>query len=239
MILILAYHSISNQPYRYATPATVFERQLSWLQKHYRFVALEELITILSQPKQPSENIAHVTFDDGLQDNLTEGLPVLQKLHIPGTIFVPTSMVGTTITNPGTGLQFPVLTWDEMRILESSGLIRCESHTDQHPILSQCKEGEIMKEFASSKELLERNLQKKVVAIAYPKGEYDQRVMDIAKKYFAIAFGPTGVNLNWPQNMMKIARITISTDVSDMKFKLMSHPLFWRLRRVKKNYGPN
>ena len=60
----------------------------------YRPVALSELVTGLSRGRVPDRSVA-ITFDDGYVDNLEYGLPVLERLGVPATIYVATGYIGS------------------------------------------------------------------------------------------------------------------------------------------------
>ena len=77
-----------------------FERQLSWIGKHYRFVSSNEMTSAMEtgQKARKSTNdkpAAMVTFDDGYQDVYQNALPILKRMGIPATMFVVTDLVGT------------------------------------------------------------------------------------------------------------------------------------------------
>lgn len=54
--------------------------------KGYDIIALDEVDKRLKQKK--SKKFVAFTFDDGYKDNLTYGLPVLEELKVPATIYV-------------------------------------------------------------------------------------------------------------------------------------------------------
>lgn len=77
---------------------TVFARQLEWLKTRFQVVDLAQLLQSRSPPEhQDNENKvprAAITFDDGFADNLSMGLPVLQDLGLPATIFMIYGLIG-------------------------------------------------------------------------------------------------------------------------------------------------
>lgn len=74
-----------------AVTQRMFARQLDWLARHFRLVGLEEYLT----RQRDEAPMAAVTFDDGLADNLTHALPVLQASATPATVFVIAGLLGT------------------------------------------------------------------------------------------------------------------------------------------------
>jgi peptidoglycan/xylan/chitin deacetylase (PgdA/CDA1 family) len=69
-----------------------FDRQMAWLARHRRCLALDPAIALLVEGRLPAGS-AMVTFDDGYRDNLELALPVLERHGVPATIFVTTGLL--------------------------------------------------------------------------------------------------------------------------------------------------
>ena len=67
------------------------------------------------------------------------------------------------------------MTWDELRALAERG-VEIGSHTITHPHLPDLTDGELERELAESRELIEAELDRPCRYIAYPYGEHDPRV---------------------------------------------------------------
>ncbi len=70
----------------------MLERQLDWIGRRFRFVSLDELMS-LPPDAAPA---AAVTFDDGYVDFYRQAFPLLKRKGIPAAVFVVTDLVGTT-----------------------------------------------------------------------------------------------------------------------------------------------
>ncbi len=70
-----------------------FARLLDFLQKHFRFAAMPE---VMQHGRQARKNYCVVTFDDGYHDFLKYAWPILQQNHLPVTMFLPTALIGTS-----------------------------------------------------------------------------------------------------------------------------------------------
>ena len=68
-------------------PLARFERQMRWLAEHYRVVSLCEFIERLCAG-QSLRGVAALTFDDGYNGVFDYGLPVLDALRLPATVFL-------------------------------------------------------------------------------------------------------------------------------------------------------
>jgi peptidoglycan/xylan/chitin deacetylase (PgdA/CDA1 family) len=89
--IALCYHRVGleskgSQSLLSTSPAN-FEGHLLWLRSlGYKFVQV-------SDPVFGSVATCAITFDDGYQDNLTQALPILEKLRIPATVFISTDYI--------------------------------------------------------------------------------------------------------------------------------------------------
>jgi peptidoglycan/xylan/chitin deacetylase (PgdA/CDA1 family) len=102
--VILTYHRVLTarelasgcaQPGMYVT-ADSFAMQMQFLKEHFSVIALEELLRLWSSGGwDDSRRYCVVTFDDGWLDNYHHALPVLKRLGLPATVFLPTGFVGT------------------------------------------------------------------------------------------------------------------------------------------------
>jgi len=71
-----------------------FERQLDWLEQHYRIVPYKEFANAL-HGSPPTEPTALLTFDDGLMDHYETVLPILKARDITGVFFLCTATLET------------------------------------------------------------------------------------------------------------------------------------------------
>lgn len=94
-IAVLMYHRIIDSNYNFwklnISPAT-FEKQIKYISENYKVLRLEE-----EWDNLVDENRKYVviTFDDGYVDNYQYALPILEKYHVPATIFVSTDLIDT------------------------------------------------------------------------------------------------------------------------------------------------
>lgn len=101
---MLMYHRVltpeevsrqSVQPGMYVLDS-VFAQQMSFLKQNFTVLSLQQLLD-LWQGGAWNERARYcvVTFDDGWLDNYRNAYPVLKKLGVPATIFLPTDYVGS------------------------------------------------------------------------------------------------------------------------------------------------
>lgn len=94
--VILAYHRIADAPLDpsgLAVSPERFEAQMEWLVRRARPCRLEGMVAGRGASEVLRGAVA-VTFDDGYTDNLSMAKPVLERLGIPATVFVPSETIG-------------------------------------------------------------------------------------------------------------------------------------------------
>lgn len=101
--LVLGYHRVVENfpasaalamPSLLVSTATL-ARQLEWVGRHYDFVSLDELELVLAGVLRMRRPVAALTFDDGYRDVLEQGMPLLQRMGIPATVYVVSDLTGT------------------------------------------------------------------------------------------------------------------------------------------------
>jgi len=90
--LILIYHRVATpprDPQLLGVSPSRFAEQLAVMNRRYRPVSLDEMVTAAGDNAVPSGAVA-ITFDDGYADNLTHAAPLLAKANVPATVYVTT-----------------------------------------------------------------------------------------------------------------------------------------------------
>ncbi len=93
--LVLLYHSIadaSDDPWGVRVSPENFERQMAIIAHHCTPTRLAEMHEKLPGNRLPPRTVV-VTFDDGYIDNLLIAKPIMQRLGVPGTVFVASGYV--------------------------------------------------------------------------------------------------------------------------------------------------
>lgn len=213
---IIMYHSVSpdaTPENRLTVSAESFERQMRFLKTHhYNVMSLEDLVALIRDKKKiPPKSIA-ITFDDGYRDNYIFAFPLLKKYNLPVTIFVIVNKIGES----------DMLSWDEIKAMQDSGIIAFGSHTLDHLCLIDIKSDEgLRKQIFDSKIILEEKLKQPVNAFSYPVGAFNDKVRQLvidAGYKLAVATSP-GKNYS-DDDVFAIKRLRISA-TSDNLF------VFW------------
>jgi len=128
---------------------------------------------------------AMVTFDDGFRSFAEVALPELTARGIPAALFVPAGNLGRPpewlagTAHPDAGET--VLDGDGIRRLPK-GLVTIGSHALTHARLSRLPEAEARRELVESRERLEGLLGRRVSLLSVPHGDYDARVLRLARE---------------------------------------------------------
>lgn len=97
--LVLLYHGVYSgvldpvlNPAGLHVRVDRFERQMRYLRVHYCVVPLDQLLDGEARAGM-GKPLAAVTFDDGYQNVYRYAYPVLKRLALPATVFVPTDFL--------------------------------------------------------------------------------------------------------------------------------------------------
>ena len=122
-----------------------------------------------------------ITFDDAFRSVRTNAVPELLSRGFPATIFVPVDFLGK---KPGwemrNGVNDQVMTCDELRSLPE--LIEFGSHSLSHPHLTRIDVARLREEITSSRHKLAELIGSHVSLLAFPYGEYDDRVVGTCRQ---------------------------------------------------------
>ena len=234
-VLALGYHGISSSwPAATAVAPERLEAQLSHLVRHgYRGATFADSLTA-----PPAVRTVAVTFDDANRSVLELALPILSRLGLPATVFVPTDYAtdGRPMDWPGIAHwlggphehELRCMTWDELSGLLEFGW-EVGSHTRSHPPLTELDSEALERELRESREECEDRLGRPCHSLAYPYSDFDDRVAraTLHAGYRFAATIPRQVEaplpLRWP-------RVGVYNHNSDRRFQIrVSRPM----RRVR------
>jgi peptidoglycan/xylan/chitin deacetylase (PgdA/CDA1 family) len=189
-----------------------FEQQMRFLfQKGFRCLSLSEVITNWQQGKTQPKRSFVLTFDDGYFDFYENALPILKDFGFTATIFV----VVDRIENGNK----EYLSWQNIKELTDENFI-IGSHTLTHPRLCSLQIETITHELFRSKEIIEDKLGKPVSLLAYPYGESNESVQDIASKSgYQAAFG---INIR-DLSQFNLWRVPVKKHESKRSFSWKAH----------------
>ncbi len=170
---ILCYHGILDVPWGQANlfvKTNDFEEQMKYLNESGYTPIFASEIANAKQYKKP----IIITFDDGYKDVYTNAFPILKKYNIKANIYIISGWINGDV----------YMSTADLKEMASSPLIEVGSHTVSHKALATLGESQIEEEVKNSQENLQEVTGQKVDVIAYPTGSFDDRVINITKKYY-------------------------------------------------------
>lgn len=236
-ILILCYHAVSSDwPSPLAVTPQALERQL----RHV--LRLGYVPRTLTEALAAEGRSVVVSFDDAFGSVLELGLPLLRRLGIPGTVFVPTDFAAEQAPMDWSALarwrgtkhenELRCMGWGEIRELAAAGW-EIGSHTASHPRLTELPRARQDEELQRSRLACEEAMQKPCPTLAYPFGAHDDGVVDAAAAAGYEAAVTLGLRLLEPRvrrEPLRLSREGIYLDSPWYQFLLACSPVLGRLR---------
>jgi peptidoglycan/xylan/chitin deacetylase (PgdA/CDA1 family) len=248
-VLSLCYHAVSpTWPAQLSVTPESFGRQVEYLaERGYRGVTLSEAVL-----GDVGGKAVAITFDDGYASTLSLAKPILDRFGMPATLFLPTNFVGGgPMAWPGIDhwiggeheKELVPMSWDDARSLADDGW-EIGSHTRSHPHLSEIADDRLEEELVGSREECERKLDQPCRSLAYPYGDYDERVIAAVERagYAVAGTLPAQIHaprpLAWPrvgvyyQDNMRVFRAKVSPTVRRLRRSQAWRPLVEPLRKL-------
>jgi peptidoglycan/xylan/chitin deacetylase (PgdA/CDA1 family) len=209
--LVLCYHAVSETwPAASSVEPGRLRLELETLvERGYVGVGFTELATT----RHAGRRVA-VTFDDGFASVVEHAFPIMSRLGLTGTVFLPTHHIGSRRPVDWPGLdqwlggpherELMPMSWSDVAALSSAGW-EVGSHTSTHPDLTVLDDAALQAELTDSRRVCETRLGTRCLSLAYPYGAVDTRVMTAAGRagYRAAAALPPRIHrqhaLRWPR----------------------------------------
>jgi len=148
------YHEITQEPsaYSYSVSAEQFASHVAVIAKH-------------SPPAPP---LPQISFDDGVQSQYRNALPILRQHSVAATFFVNAGLIGVVPE---------YMDWAQLEETFRLGH-RVQSHGWSHAYLPECSDIQLKEELQRPKCTLEDRLGTMVDEISMPGGRWDRRVLE-------------------------------------------------------------
>jgi peptidoglycan/xylan/chitin deacetylase (PgdA/CDA1 family) len=202
-LLALTFHEVSREQ---------FTEHLHFLDRHFLFADLDELVRSLITREFPSDLTAVVTFDDGLQNFYDNAFPVINETGIPIANYITTGVLDSGLWyKPGFDRVFvlshltaerskevllqgqekakklglimqPGLTSEQLIELDRHPKVTIGAHSVTHPMLVETTYDVCRREIFSSKRALEDLLGHEIRHFAYPYGSFSERESSLVQE---------------------------------------------------------
>lgn len=170
-----------------------FAAQLEHLRtRNYNVVDLDQVAAAMSGGTPLPNKPVVLTFDDGFANQLA-AFDILRRYNMKATFYIITGgeasrwCIGAGRRNgdplqPPNGCGDSYLNWDQVKMLDRSGLITIGAHTVDHQSLAADSPQQQRFEIIQSKAQLEAQLGHQVRHFCYPYGTYNQTTIDIVRE---------------------------------------------------------
>ena len=224
-VIVLCYHAVSpTWPSPLAVrPESLAEQAKLLLGRGYEPVTFHQAVTA------PPPRCFSVTFDDGFRSVLEHGLPALEPLRVPATVFVSSAYTDDA-DKPRRGASLDrfldgphadellVMPWTQLEPLVEHGW-EIGSHPVHHPLLTQLDDEQLAFELQESRRRIAEVLDRPCRTLAYPTGDHDERVVRFVEEagYDAACTLPS----KFPRHPhpLKYPRISVQREDSLAEFK--------------------
>jgi peptidoglycan/xylan/chitin deacetylase (PgdA/CDA1 family) len=218
---VLMYHSISDGAGPTCISADTFRMHVDLLAElGYQTVALEHVAAWLAGRRQLPPRPVLITFDDGFEDFASAAWPQLQARGLGAVVFMPTGLIGglDDWERVNGRRARRLMDWDEVKRLAGQG-VEFGGHSVHHGDLTRLPLSRVCHEVAGSKQALEAQLQRPVLAFAPPFGRTTAAIRSVIRAYYCLSFGTV---------LGRATRDSDAWDLPRVEMHYFRHPARWR-----------
>lgn len=202
------YHHVAYDMKAFCVHPDRFRQQLEWLRKSgYQTISSAQFHSYRMGKWKPAIPSVVLTFDDGWLDNWCYVLPLLQEFQMCAIFFIVTSwpsdgppryeLVGGRQWHPPshwdamslvatTDRDNVVMRWSELRAAVETGLVEVHSHSHSHGNEWQAAhvifKDKLHQDLLLSRKILEQRLGVESNQFCWPRGEFTNTGLDVAKQ---------------------------------------------------------
>lgn len=237
-VLVLCYHAMSRDwgAGFSATPERL-EAQIGYLlERGYEGATFSDAVN-----RPPADKTLAITFDDSYRSVIELAAPVLARLGVPGTVFVPTAMAGSEqpMGWPGIDhwlggpheLELVPMSWAELGELAATGW-EVGSHTRTHPRLPTLDAESLREELEGSRRDIEERIDGPCTSLAFPYGDFDAQVVEATRAAGFTAAGALAGRVRRP-GALTWPRVGIYYKDVGLRFRAKASPTIRRFRTTR------
>lgn len=230
---ILQYHHVNT-----STPAVTsispeqFEAHLELIQSEgFQVISLELVIDMIKLGAPFHKKTIAITFDDNYASIYHNAFPLLKSRKWPFTIFVNPKSISKSESASDSNF---ILSWNQLKEMKSHGAI-ISNHTNNHWHLLKQNPDEsptqwknrIKQDIQSAQSMLEKKLGKTPKWVAYPYGEFDNKLKKLISDMGYLGFSQQSGGVNHTTNWQSIPRFPASgiyANAATLNTKINSEP---------------
>ncbi|HEY3104450.1 MAG TPA: polysaccharide deacetylase family protein [Pyrinomonadaceae bacterium] len=221
-VVVLCYHGVTNRsvrhpddPFGLHVREDRFRAHLDYLKRHYQVISFRDYLRARREGLDIPNYSTVITFDDGHRNFYTAAAPLLDRYNMRAVMF----LISDRIVDDGAGPQKwhesddqKYLSWSEVHELMKDGF-EFGSHTCSHQKLPQLAPRDVEHELRDSKTVIEQQLTRNNLPLAYPYGMTTDGIASLAASLgYSCAFTTaTGFN-DQSTHLFKLHRTLIGDD---------------------------
>lgn len=230
-IRILCYHGvtrraerISRGPHGLHVRYDRFVTHLDHLQRRYHVISLSEYLAARREARRLPHYSVILTFDDGHRNFLTVTAQCLAERGMPASVFLITDRIRESGDPNLNGRWTPsddeeCLSWTEAQGLKRRQHVEFGSHTCSHLELPDLSPQATAREIRESYAAIVTHVNDKGVALAYPRGQYTDSVVEQSRSVGYACALTTDVGTNdMTSDPFTLKRILIGDDDDEAAF---------------------
>lgn len=193
-----------------------FQQHLDELESgDYNPMAAPDILSAIRSGKKLPDHTIGITFDNPDKSFVLLAAHKLIERKIPFTVFITTSSVSDDDSSK--------VTWDDLKSLQSSGLMTIGITPDVYARLSDGKAENIKRHINNALSAVRENLGVTPTLFAYPYGEYDEAYIKIISGMgFSAAFGSQSGVVYTGSNIFALPRFVMTGGFADMDRFILS-----------------
>lgn len=167
--VVVYYHAIKDEERK------AFAKQMALIVRLTTPIVIDRVVPLL-----PNKKYSSVTFDDGFENTIRNGVPELTKRGIPATIFVTADVLGEFASwwpESAPERCERIASAERLQQLPAE-LICIGSHTLTHPRLPELTEASARRELSQSRIKLEHLLERPVTTFSFPHGAFNPQLVE-------------------------------------------------------------
>lgn len=200
-----------------------FEKQMRYLkEKGCRVISLDMLAESIKKGRKFPPNTVVITVDDGHKSFFTYAYPILKKYGFPATIFLVSDSIG---------VNKDYLNWNEIKKMSKDN-ISFGGHTRNHIYLPLIEKKDVLwNEIAGCKEIIEKQMGRRIDYFSYPVGGFTEEVkMLVEKAGYKGACTTNRVPDGFNKDIYALGRISIRNSSPYFSFSNLYQPISFRAK---------
>ena len=177
LIIVLCYHNIGNDKWKFSISKSVFERQINYLLENREPISLAKLHSYLTGDTLIEKPSFVITFDDGCE-GVTGIVDFIKSKNIVPTMFLVANSKEANRHELNSNIKL-LNNKQILKLVKMGWEIGCHSmtHADFNKLGTT-----VDRELIRSKDKLEEDLNVKVSYFSFPKGRYNNEIITVLKK---------------------------------------------------------